>query len=137
MVWNLDGNSKNTGIQGGDVQNHGGNLGIAVEMKQESNGNDKFKEWREVKIIVTEHICINLILQNLFLVSLWTYFAQWFSAFIIEFGQVNTVWKGQVEWKIYVFFIFNLLVPLFRPSLFIVVLFSIFHLTEVATGGAL
>ena len=33
MVWNLDGNSKNAGIQGGDVQNHGGNLGIAVEMK--------------------------------------------------------------------------------------------------------
>ena len=31
--------------------NQGGNLGITVKMKQESNGNDKFEEWREVKII--------------------------------------------------------------------------------------
>ena len=40
------------------------------------------------------------------------------SVFIVEFGQVNTVWKGEVKWKICVFFIFNLLVPLFRLSLF-------------------
>ena len=39
------------GDQGDDVENQGGNLGIAVEMKQESNGNDKFKECREFKII--------------------------------------------------------------------------------------
>ena len=53
LVWNLCGNAKNAGNQGGDVENQGGNLGIAVEMKQESNGNDKFKEWREVKITET------------------------------------------------------------------------------------
>ena len=47
MVWNLGGNAENTGNEGGDVQNHGGNLGIAVEVKWESNGNDKFKEWRK------------------------------------------------------------------------------------------
>ena len=27
------------------------------------NRNDKFKEWREVKIIENEHICKNLVLQ--------------------------------------------------------------------------
>ena len=32
-------------------------------MKSESNGNDKFKEWREVKIIENEHICKNLVLR--------------------------------------------------------------------------
>ena len=32
---------------------------------------------------------------------------------------------------------FNFLVPLFRPSLFRVVLFSIFQFTEAATGGVL
>ena len=26
-----------------------------------SNGNDKFKEWREVQIIENEHICKNLV----------------------------------------------------------------------------
>ena len=55
------------------------NLGAAVEMKLESNRNDQFKEWREVKIIGNEHICKNLVLQNLFLVSLWTYYSQCFS----------------------------------------------------------
>ena len=29
MVWNLDGNEKNTVNQGGDVENQGENLGIA------------------------------------------------------------------------------------------------------------
>ena len=33
LVWNLCGNAKNAGNQGGDVENQGGNLGIAVEMK--------------------------------------------------------------------------------------------------------
>ena len=46
LVWNLHGNAENAGNQGGDKENQGGNLGIAVEMKQESNGNDKFKEWK-------------------------------------------------------------------------------------------
>ena len=32
-------------------------LGIAVGMRKESNGNDKFKEWREAKIIENERIC--------------------------------------------------------------------------------
>ena len=42
---------KNLGNQVGDVENQGGNLGITVEITQESNGNDKVKEWREVKMI--------------------------------------------------------------------------------------
>ena len=33
------------------------NFGIAVEMTWNCNGNDKFKERREVKIIENEHIC--------------------------------------------------------------------------------
>ena len=32
-----------------------------IEMTSNSNGNDKFKEWREVKIIKNEHICKNLV----------------------------------------------------------------------------
>ena len=51
MVWNLGGNVKKSVNQGSDVQNQGGNLGIAVEMKQEGNKKNKFKEWREAKII--------------------------------------------------------------------------------------
>ena len=47
MVWNLGGNAENAGNEGGDEQKQGRNLGIAVEAKWESNGNDKFKEWRE------------------------------------------------------------------------------------------
>ena len=34
----------------------GGNLGIAVEMTQNSSGQDKFKDWREFKIIENEHM---------------------------------------------------------------------------------
>ena len=37
--------------QGGDAGNQGGNLSIAVEITQNSNGNDKLKDWTEVKII--------------------------------------------------------------------------------------
>ena len=33
FVWNLGENAKNMGNQGGDVENHGGSLGIAVEPK--------------------------------------------------------------------------------------------------------
>ena len=58
----MGGNAKNAGNQDSDVENQGGNLGIAEEMTQESNGNDKFKEWREVKIVENEHICKNLVL---------------------------------------------------------------------------
>ena len=42
--------------QGGDVDNQCGKLSIAVKITQESNGNDKFKEWRELKINENEHI---------------------------------------------------------------------------------
>ena len=38
-------------------ENQGGNPDIATEMAQNSNGNGKFNEWREVKIIENEHIC--------------------------------------------------------------------------------
>ena len=62
MVWNLHRNAKNAGNQGGDVKNQGGNLGIAAEMKYESNKNGKFKEWREVKVIENEQACKNLVL---------------------------------------------------------------------------
>ena len=48
---NLGGNTKNVGNQGGDAGNQGGNVGIAAEMACNSNRNDKFKGWREVKII--------------------------------------------------------------------------------------
>ena len=53
---------KNGGNRGGDVQNQGRNFGIAVKMKKESNRNDKFNKWREVKIIKNEHICKILVL---------------------------------------------------------------------------
>ena len=38
------------GNQGGDAGNQGGNLSIAVEITWKCNGNDKLKDWREVKI---------------------------------------------------------------------------------------
>ena len=47
------------------------------------------------------------------------------SCFIIDFEQVNTGWESFVKWKIYVIFILILLVPLFRPSVFIVFFFYI------------
>ena len=48
---NKGGNGKNVVNQGGDAGNQGKNISIAVDMTQNSNGNHKFKEWREVKII--------------------------------------------------------------------------------------
>ena len=39
------------GNQGGDARNQGGNLSIAIKITQNSNGNDKLKDWTEVKII--------------------------------------------------------------------------------------
>ena len=47
--------------QSGDAGNQSVNLSIAIELTQNSNGNDKFKEWREVKIIEKEHICKNFV----------------------------------------------------------------------------
>ena len=44
-------NTKNVENQGGDAGNQGGNLSIVVEITWNSNGNDKLKDWREVKII--------------------------------------------------------------------------------------
>ena len=50
---------ENAGNQGGNVRNQNRNLGIAVEMTQNSNGNSRSKAWREAKIIENEHICKN------------------------------------------------------------------------------
>ena len=60
---NLIGNGKNVENQGGDAANEGGNLNMAVEMTQNNNGNDKFKEQREAKIVENEHICKNAVSQ--------------------------------------------------------------------------
>ena len=48
---NLGENTKNLWNQGGEAGTHGGNLSIVVEITWNSNGNDKLKDWREVKII--------------------------------------------------------------------------------------
>ena len=48
---NLGGNTKNVGNQGGVAGNQGRNLSIAVEITWNYNGNNKLKDWREVKII--------------------------------------------------------------------------------------
>ena len=40
------------GNQGGDAGNQEGNLSIAIERTGNNNGNDKLKDWREVKIII-------------------------------------------------------------------------------------
>ena len=48
----LVGNAKNVGNQSG---NQSGNLSITVEMTPIGNGNDKFKEWREVRITENVH----------------------------------------------------------------------------------
>ena len=58
----LGGNAKNVGNQFGDVENQVGNLGKAVEIKQESNRNGKLKDWGEVKGIENEHICKKVLL---------------------------------------------------------------------------
>ena len=44
-------NTKNVGNQGGDTENQGGNLSIAVEITWNSNENNKLKDWRKVKIL--------------------------------------------------------------------------------------
>ena len=58
---NLGGNAKNMANHGSDVGNQGGYISLVVEMTQYSNENEKFKEWREVKIVENEHICKNLV----------------------------------------------------------------------------
>ena len=50
-VGNLCGSTKNVGNPGGNAGNQGGNLSIVVEITWNSNGNDKLKDWREVRII--------------------------------------------------------------------------------------
>ena len=49
------------GNQGGDAGNQEKNLSKAVVMTQNSNGNNKFNEWGEVKIIENEHIYENVV----------------------------------------------------------------------------
>ena len=64
MGWECGaGNAKNAGNQGDDAGNQSGNLGIAIDMRQNGHGNNKFKKQREVKIIKNEHICKNLVLR--------------------------------------------------------------------------
>ena len=58
---NLPGNEKYVGNQGGNTTNYDGNLSIAVEITYNRNGNYKFKEWRDVKIIESKNTCRNLI----------------------------------------------------------------------------
>ena len=55
-------------------------------MTQNSNENDEFKEWREVKIIVN----VSHIWSGAFLVN----FAQCFSVFITDFEHVNNGLEG-------------------------------------------
>ena len=48
---------KRCGESGWRFRDQGGNLSIAVEITWNSNGNNKFKDWREVKIInLVSHI---------------------------------------------------------------------------------
>ena len=56
---------QNGGNQGGDAGSEDGNLSIAVEITWNSNGNDKLKDWREVKIINL----VSRILPSAFLVN--------------------------------------------------------------------
>ena len=65
------------GNQGGDAGNQGWHLGIAAEITMNSNGNDKFKEMREVKIIGKEHACKKLISHV------------WSGAFLANFGHIS------------------------------------------------
>ena len=64
------------GNQGGDAESQDWNLGIAVEMIKNSNGNDKFKEWRKVRITENEHICKTPVSHI------------WSGAFLVRFGYI-------------------------------------------------
>ena len=51
--------------QGGDTGNQGGNLSITVKITWNSNENDKFKDWKKVKIInLVSRICPSAFLVN-------------------------------------------------------------------------
>ena len=73
--------------QGGDAGNQSGKLSIAVEITWDSNGNDKLKDWKEVKIInLVSHIW-----PGSFLVNFEEFLAQCLSVFIIDFKQVDLI----------------------------------------------
>ena len=91
--------------QGGDAENQGGNLGVAIEKIQESNGNDKFKEWREVQKIENEHIFKKSVLHiQFYKIHFYFYFGHishnaylvffFFFFFVIDFEQKKTGLKG-------------------------------------------
>ena len=100
-------------------------------MTQNSNGNDKFKDWREVKIMENELISKNLLSHN------------WSAAFLTNFGHIShnvflflllmfNRWMPIERSKyngISVSFLYQFfwLVPLFSPLLFRLVFFSIFQ----------
>ena len=94
---NLGENAENVGNHGSDVGNQGRNLSIAVKMAQNSNGNDKFKEWGEVKIIENVSTFVKTYFHTFdfvhFLLSS-VIFRKCLSVFIIDFEQVNTGWEG-------------------------------------------
>ena len=53
-------------IQDDDAGNQGGNLSITVEITWNSNGNDKLKDWKKVKIInLVSLICPGAFLVNI------------------------------------------------------------------------
>ena len=53
------------GNQGSNAGNQAENLSIAVEITWNSNGNDKLKDWREVRIInLLPRICPGVFLVN-------------------------------------------------------------------------
>ena len=62
---NLDGNTKNVVNQGGGAGNQGGNLRIMEEITWNSNGIDKLKDWKKVKITnLVSCICPGVFLVN-------------------------------------------------------------------------
>ena len=68
---------KMRGNQGGNAGNQNGNSGIAVAMTKTSNGNDKFKDWRKVKMIKNEPICRNLVSHI------------WSISFLVNYGHIS------------------------------------------------
>ena len=133
---------KNVGNQRGDAQNQGGKLSIAVEMKQESNGDDKFKEGREVKITQNEYISKNLVLHIWFRkIYFQFHFGHTsYNAFLflllnldrqIRFG--NAKQNGKSACLSYLIFYFLFLDLHYSGWCF----FSIFQFTEAAIGGVL
>ena len=86
---NLGENAKNVGNQGGNEGNQGGNLSIAAEMTCNSNWKDKFKEWREVKVIEINHIFKNLV-SHIWYGAILVYFEHyWFSIGKYRLGKLS------------------------------------------------